>query len=122
MPGGVPVCYERRSAFRDPVPSRNPRGRTARDRWRMLPLAGFLLLLYCLWRGGHPIGVALLAAGVVIHLVLTLRLVKATSGGVGGHAEWVRDVETRPRMRTSPAWLLGSALVALGASLALFLR
>jgi CheY-like chemotaxis protein len=26
----------------------------------MLPLAGFGMLLYCLWRGGNPIGVALL--------------------------------------------------------------
>lgn len=88
----------------------------------MLPLTGFLLLLYCLWRGGHPLGVALLGAGVLIHVVLTLRLVKATAGGVGGHAEWVRDVETRPRMQRSPAWFVGSLLVALGASLALFMR
>ncbi|MFN8600368.1 MAG: hypothetical protein U0842_07835 [Candidatus Binatia bacterium] len=88
----------------------------------MLPLTGFLLLLYCLWRGGHPLGVVLLAIGVMIHFVLTLRLVKATAGGVGGHAEFVRDVETRPRMQRSPAWLVGSLLVALGASLALFMR
>ena len=67
----------------------------------MLPLTGFLLLLYCLWRGGHPLGVAILAVGVMIHFVLTLRLVKATAGGVGGHAEFVRDVETRPRMQRS---------------------
>jgi hypothetical protein len=86
----------------------------------MLPLAGFALLLYCLWRDGNPIGIALLAAGVLIHVVLTLRLVRATAGGVGGHAEWVRDVSTRPRMRASPAWLVGAALVAIGASLALF--
>ena len=88
----------------------------------MLPLTGFLLLLYCLWRGGHPLGVTLLAIGVMIHFVLTLRLVKATAGGVGGHAAFVRDVETRPRMQRSPAWLVGSLLVALGASLALFMR
>jgi hypothetical protein len=88
----------------------------------MLPLTGFLLLLYCLWRGGNPIGLALLAAGVLIHVVLTLRLARATSGGVGGHAEWVRDVSTRPRMQASPAWLIGAALVALGASIALFTR
>ena len=88
----------------------------------MLPVAGFLLLLYCLWQGGHPVGIVLLAAGVMIHLVLTLRLAKATSGGVGGHAEWVRDVETRPRMRSSPAWLIGSLLVVSGAAVALFLR
>ena len=55
-------------------------------------------------------------------VVLTLRLMRATAGGVGGHAEWVRDVSTRPRMRQSPAWLVGSVLVALGASLALFMR
>jgi hypothetical protein len=88
----------------------------------MLPLAGFGLLLYCLWQGGNPIGVAILAAGVLTHVVLTLRLLKATAGGVGGHAEWVRDVSTRPRLRQSPAWIVGSALVALGGSLALFMR
>lgn len=88
----------------------------------MLPVAGFLLLLYCLWRGGNPLGIVLLASGVLVHVVLMLRLLKATAGGVGGHAEWVRDVSLRPRMRRSPAWLVGSALVALGASLALFLR
>jgi hypothetical protein len=86
----------------------------------MLPVAGFVLLLYCLWRGGNPVGIVLLASGVVVHVVLMLRLVKATAGGVGGHAEWVRDVSLRPRMRRSPAWLIGSALVLLGASLALF--
>lgn len=88
----------------------------------MLPVAGFLLLLYCVWRGGHPVGVALLGLGVGIHVVLLLRLLRATAGGVGGHAEWVRDVSLRPRLRRSPAWLVGSALVALGASLALFAR
>jgi len=88
----------------------------------VLPVAGFLLLLYCLWRGGNPLGIVLLASGVLVHVVLMLRLLKATAGGVGGHAEWVRDVSLRPRMRRSPAWLVGSALVALGASLALFLR
>jgi hypothetical protein len=88
----------------------------------MLPLSGFLLLLYCLWRGGNPIGVAVLAAGVVVHVVLLLRLLRATAGGVGGHAEWVRDVSHRPRLERSPAWLVGSALVAIGASLALFTR
>jgi hypothetical protein len=87
----------------------------------MLPLAGFALLLYCLWRGGNPVGIVLLASGVMLHLVLMLRLLKATAGGVGGHAEWVRDVSVRPRLRRSPAWLVGSLLVALGASLALFL-
>ncbi len=88
----------------------------------MLPLSGFLLLLYCLWRGGNPIGVAVLAVGVLIHVVLLLRLMRATTGGVGGHAEWVRDVSHRPRLERSPAWLVGSALVAIGASLALFMR
>ena len=88
----------------------------------MLPVAGFLLLLYCVWRGGHPVGIALLGAGVGIHVVLLLRLMRATAGGVGGHAEWVRDVSVRPRMRRSPAWLVGAALVALGASVALFAR
>lgn len=88
----------------------------------MLPVAGFALLLYCVWRGGNPIGIALLGLGVGIHVVLLLRLMRATAGGVGGHAEWLRDVSQRPRMRRSPAWLIGSLLSALGASLALFFR
>lgn len=88
----------------------------------MLPLAGFALLLYCLWRGGNPFGLLVLATGVLVHVVLTLRLAKATRGGVGGHAEWVREVSLRPRLQRNAGWLVGSVLVALGASLALFLR
>ena len=88
----------------------------------MLPLAGFALLLYCVWRGGNPLGLMLLGIGVGIHVVLLLRLVRATAGGVGGHAEWVRDVSLRPRLRRSPAWLVGAALVAVGATVALFAR
>ncbi|MEW6268767.1 MAG: hypothetical protein AB1689_05650 [Thermodesulfobacteriota bacterium] len=88
----------------------------------MLPLLGVLLLLYCVWRGGNPLGLLLLAAGVLIQVVLALRLARATRGGVGGHAEWVRDVSQRPRLERNPAWLLGSALVAVGAAVALFAR
>jgi hypothetical protein len=88
----------------------------------MLPLLGLLLLVYCAWRGGNPFGLALLAAGVLLQVVLALRMLRATQGGVGGHAEWVRDVSLRPRMQRSPAWLVGSALVAIGAAVALFAR
>ena len=68
------------------------------------------------------LGLALLAAGVLIQVVLALRVMRATQAGVGGHAEWVRDVSVRPRLQRNPAWLLGSALVAIGAAVALFAR
>jgi len=87
-----------------------------------MPLAGLLLLLYCVWRGGNPVGLALLAAGVTVHVVLALRMARASVGGVGGHAEWVRDVSKRPRLARSPGWMAGAALVAIGACVALFAR
>lgn len=86
----------------------------------MIQIAGVALLLYCIGRGGNPIGIALLASGVVLHLVLTVRLLRVTRGAGGGHAEWVREVSDRPRARNTPAWLAGSALVAIGAVVALF--
>ncbi|HEY8514614.1 MAG TPA: hypothetical protein VIS07_03765 [Candidatus Binatia bacterium] len=88
----------------------------------MLPILGVLLLLYCVWREGNPYGIALLAAGVMLQVMLALRFARATRGGVGGHAEWVRDVSQRPRLERNPGWLLGSALVAIGAAIALFTR
>jgi len=88
----------------------------------MMPLLGLLLLVYCIWRDGNPLGIVILASGVVLHVVLALRMARASVGGVGGHAEWVRDVSGRPRLARSPAWTLGAALVAVGAAIALFTR
>ncbi len=88
----------------------------------MMPLLGFALLVYCVLRGGNPLGLVLLAAGVLMHVVLALRMARASTGGVGGHAEWVRDVSSRPRLERSPAWMVGAALVAVGAAIALFTR
>ncbi|MBM4267663.1 MAG: hypothetical protein FJ144_13795 [Deltaproteobacteria bacterium] len=84
----------------------------------MLILLPVLLLAYFLWHGGSALGIGLIAAGLLVELALTLRLLRATVGGVGGHAEWVRDVSKRPRLQRSPAWLLATALVLAGAAIA----
>ena len=86
----------------------------------MLQLTTVLLISYCLWRTGPTLGVAVMAAGLLVHVALVLRLGRASMGGVGGHAEWVRDMSTRPRLRRSPAWLVGLALIVLGFVLALW--
>ena len=62
----------------------------------------------------------MIALGLAIELVLALRVARASMGGVGGHAEWVRDVSKRPRLQRSPIWLWSTALVALGAVIALW--
>ena len=85
----------------------------------MLQLATLVLIGYYLWRGGAAPGVALMAGGLLVHLVLALRLLRASTGGVGGHAEWVRETSTRPRLRRSPAWLVGVALILAGLGLAI---
>ena len=86
----------------------------------MLQTATLLLIAYALWRGAPALGVALLVAGFLVQLALTLRLLRASLGGVGGHAEWVREVSTRPRLARSPAWLLAFALVLSGLAVTLF--
>jgi len=80
----------------------------------MLPLATLALIGYALWRGGSLLGIALMTAGLLVHLALTVRLGRATLGGVGGHAEWVRDTSTRPRLHRHPGWLAGVALIVGG--------
>jgi hypothetical protein len=85
----------------------------------MLPLATLALIAWTLWRGGSPLGAALMAAGLLVHLALGLRLARTTLGGVGGHAEWLRDTSTRPRLRRSPGWLAGLALILAGLAVAL---
>ena len=85
----------------------------------MLQTATLLLIAYALWCGAPALGVALLVAGFLVQLALTLRLLRASLGGVGGHAEWVREVSTRPRLARSPAWLLALALVLSGLAVTL---
>jgi len=84
----------------------------------MLLLVSIVVLAYFGWRGANPVGVALIALGVGIQLTLALRLVRSSVGGVGGHAEWVRDVSRRPRIERDPTWLGATALVIVGALVA----
>jgi len=86
----------------------------------MLLLVPITLLAYFAWRGGNPLGIALIALGLAIELTLALRMLRASVGGVGGHAEWVRDVSRRPRLERDAKWLWSTALVVLGALLAFF--
>lgn len=86
----------------------------------MLLLLPIVLLAYFAWRGGNAIGIALIAAGLLGEIVLALRMLRASVGGVGGHAEWVRDVSRRPRLDRDPRWLWATALVVMGAVIASF--
>jgi hypothetical protein len=86
----------------------------------MIPLAALVALVFFAWRGAGAIALALLAAGFLLTFVLSLRVLRASVGGVGGHAEWVRDVSVRPRLARSPAWAAGVALVAAGIALGLW--
>lgn len=86
----------------------------------MLLLLPVVLLAYFAVRGGNVLGMGMIAAGLLVELALTLRLLRATVGGVGGHAEWLRDVSKRPRLLRSPAWLGATVLVLVGAAVALW--
>jgi hypothetical protein len=86
----------------------------------VLQVATLGLIVYSVWHGAPRAAVALMAGGLLVHLVLILRLARASMGGVGAHAEWVRDVATRRRLRESPAWLAGLLLVIAGCALALW--
>jgi hypothetical protein len=85
----------------------------------MLLLATMAAIAWCVWRGASLPGIALMSAGLLVHLALTLRLVRASTGGVGGHAEWVRERSARPRLERSPAWVVGLVLILLGLLIAL---
>lgn len=86
----------------------------------MLLLLPIILLAYFGWHGGNPVGIGMIVIGLVTEIVLVLRMVRATVGGVGGHAEWVRDVSGRPRLERDPKWLWATALVVLGGIVAAF--
>ena len=85
----------------------------------MLPLATLGLIAWTAWRGGPALAIALMVAGFLVHLTLGVRMMRASMGGVGGHAEWVRAASTRPRLARSPAWLVGLVLVLAGLGVAL---
>ncbi len=80
----------------------------------MLPLVTLVAIAWCVWHGASPLGIGLMTAGLLVHVALTLRLVWASLGGVGGHAEWVRERSRRPRLARSPAWLVGLVFILLG--------
>jgi hypothetical protein len=79
---------------------------------------GLALLAWFAWHGAPPAALGLIAAGWLLHLHTALRLLRASLGGAGGHAEWVRASSVRPRLRRSPAWRYGWALMAAGVLLA----
>jgi hypothetical protein len=81
----------------------------------MLLLATVALLAGVLWRGAPGLGVGLVVAGLLVQVAQVVRLARTSAGGVGGHAEWVREASTRRRLRESPLWLLGVGLAAAGA-------
>src|SRR5262249_24909369 len=89
-------------------------------RHAMLQLATLGLIAYALWSGRSLAGVALMGAGLIVHLVMMLRLTQSLRGGLGAHAEWVREVSQRKRLYESPAWLAGALLIPLGAGVALW--
>jgi hypothetical protein len=85
----------------------------------LLPILTVVALVWALVEGARPLALGLLAAGLVVQVVLTARLVRTTLGGVGGHAEWVRAMSVRPRLDRTPAWGLGIALAVAGVVAAL---
>jgi hypothetical protein len=86
----------------------------------MLPLATVAAIAWAVWRGAHPLGIALMVAGLLVQVAAILRLARASAGGVGGHAEWVRERSLRARLLASPAWLTGMLLVVAGLVLGLW--
>lgn len=80
----------------------------------MIPLLALLALLFFAWRGAGAVSLALLVAGFAGSFLLSIRMLRASVGGVGGHAEWVRDVSLRPRLGSSPAWGISLLLVVGG--------
>jgi hypothetical protein len=85
----------------------------------VIVVASAVLLVVAWARGGGALGLGLMAVGLAVQLALVARLARASVGGVGGHAEWVRDASTRPRLARSPVWLLGAGLVLAGLAVAL---
>ncbi len=85
----------------------------------MMALVALLALGFFLWRGAGVVALALLGAGAAWSVFLTMRVGRASLGGVGGHAEWVRDVAFRPRLAAAPSWAAAAGLVAAGVALGL---
>ncbi len=85
----------------------------------VIALGTLAALIWFAWRGAPVAGLVLLALAAAIEGRLLWRLARATAGGVGGHAEWVRDVSLRPRLRSSRGWALAAALAVAGSLLCL---
>jgi hypothetical protein len=86
----------------------------------MIPLVALLAFLALAWRGAGLLALALLATGFLSTFLLSIRVLRASVGGVGGHAEWVRDVSVRPRLARSPVWAVGVGLIAAGTAIGLW--
>jgi hypothetical protein len=84
----------------------------------VLSLATLWLMIYTAWRGGPPLAIALMAAGFLIPVALTVRMMRASMGGVGGHTECVRASSVRPRLARSLAWLVGLVPILAGLGVA----
>ena len=77
-------------------------------------LGSLVALGWLVWRGAAWPAVIPVVLGVAIQATLVVRLASASAGGVGGHAEWVRETSRRPRIVRSRAWAVGVGLVLLG--------
>jgi len=86
---------------------------------RLVLIFTIVALLWACVAGARPLALGLLTAGLAVQIVLAIRLVRTTLGGVGGHAEWVRAVALRPRLDRSPGWGVGVALAVAGVIAAL---
>lgn len=86
----------------------------------MLLLLPLLLLAFFAWRGGNPVGIALIFFALAGEIGLALRMLRASVGGVGGHAEWLRDVSRRPRLDRDRGWLWATVQALVGAVIAAF--
>ncbi len=84
----------------------------------MTLVLGAAVLAGLWWRDAPAAALLLAAAGWLLHLGTAFRLVRATLGGAGGHAEWVRETSVRPRIARSPAWVWGWLLLGAGALVA----
>jgi hypothetical protein len=88
----------------------------------VIVLVTLALIGYAVWTGARWLGIVLMVAGLLLQVALGLRLLRATVGGVGGHAEWVRASSTRPRLHQSPGYFLALALIISGFALAVLLE
>ena len=80
----------------------------------MVVLATLALIAWAIWRDASGLAVGLMVSGLLVHVLLAVRLGRSLEGGIGGHAEWVREMSLRPRLARGPAGLVGLALICAG--------